>query len=153
MATISLSKQSNNKAKSGDIPDNTLITLITSIVNKDTKFKKVPKGVWLWNRTDNKFLCSASFRELMDISLLTIPDLDFWMEHLTIEDLGTLAETLTGVLLDSKPRNFICRITIPKVGKQIFRCFIEPLTNPVGKNYIIGIFCNITEIIFPENRN
>jgi len=153
MATIQLSKQKRNSIKSNDIPDDALVTLITTIVNSEAKFKHIPKGVWFWNRTDNKFLCSASFRELMDISILTNPDLDFWIEHLATQYLDTFAETLTGVLLDSKPRNFICRITIPKVGKQIFRCFIEPLTNPVGKLYIIGVFCNITETMFSENRN
>src|ERR1035437_8151206 len=109
MATISLTKRKHKKAKSGNIPDADLVTLITSIVNRDTKFKNIPKGVWFWNRTDNKFLCSASFRELMNISLLTNPDLDFWMNYLTTEDLDTLVEALTGVVLDSKPRNFICR--------------------------------------------
>jgi hypothetical protein len=154
MAKMLQLKSKNPKiTKDEFFSDSDLISLITSVINKEAKFKNIPKGVWFWNCSDNKFLCSASFRELMNISISTNPDLDFWMNYLAPEDLDTLVEALTGVILDSKPRNFICWIAIPKIGKQIFQCFTEPLTNPMGKRYIIGVFCNISERIFSDHRN
>jgi len=133
--------------------DNDLLMLIAIIINQNPKYQNLQKGVWIWNRTDKRFVCSAGFRDLMGIGVLAIPDLDFWFDKLAPDDFIIFTETLDGVIQDSQPHNCIFKITSQDSEKRIIQCFMESMASSHCRNYIIGVFYDISERIFSECRN
>jgi hypothetical protein len=133
--------------------DSDLMTLVTLIINEKPQFQNIRKGVWAWNQTDKRFSATASFRRMMAISPFDIPDLDFWIEKLAADDFIKFADTLEGVYQDAQSRACIFKITNPDSGQRIIQCFLENMKSPTGKKYIVGVFCDISEYIFSDNRN
>ena len=62
--TQQLKSKTAKNAKDEYFSDSDLITLIAIIINQNPQFQNIQKGIWLWNRTDECFRCSAGFREL-----------------------------------------------------------------------------------------
>ena len=141
------------RAKKFLMSDYVLIRLVSEIINKNPKYQNIEKGVWVWNRTDHRFSCSLSFCEVMNIPPWTIPDLDLWIKILSSNDLINFVDLMEGVLNDSKPRNCILELSMPDARRKIIQCFLETKTYPNNKNYVIGVFCDVTEIIFSHRKN
>ena len=59
--TLQLKSKPTKSGKDEYFSDSDLTTLITIIINENPQFQNIQKGVWLWNCTDNKFLCSGTF--------------------------------------------------------------------------------------------
>jgi hypothetical protein len=151
--TLQLNPKTLKSKKDEYFSDSDLMTLITIIINEKPQFRNLQKGVWAWNQTDKRFTCSASFRRMMAIPLLKIPDLDFWVEILAPDDFIRFADALEMVYLHSKSSTCIFKITNPGSGQRIIQCFLENMKSPNGKKYIIGVFCDVSEHIFSENQN
>ena len=141
------------KTKQFFMSDYMLIRLISEVINKNPSNQNIQKGVWVWNRTDHRFSCSLSFCQVMNIPPWTIPDLDLWIKILSSNDLINFTDLLEGVLNDSKPRNCLLELSSHDATKKIIQCFLETKTYPNNNNYVIGVFCDVTELIFSENKN
>src|ERR1035437_4845600 len=63
--TQQLKSKTAKNAKDEYFSDSDLIMLIAIIINQNPQFQNIQKGIWLWNRTDECFRCSAGFRELI----------------------------------------------------------------------------------------
>jgi hypothetical protein len=146
-------RRKNQKTKPYPMSDYILIRIVSQVINENPNQQDIAKGVWIWNRTDHRFSCSLKFCEVMNVQPWKIPDLDLWTEILNLNDLVQFAEALDGILKDFKPRNFVIRIKLPDKTKKIIQCFLETNTYANNKNYVIGVFCDVTERIFTNCKN
>jgi hypothetical protein len=154
MARMLLFKRRKNKKTTNiSIPDSALIRLVSQVITNESKDKSVEKGIWVWNRTDQRFSCSPQFNRLLNLSPWVIPDLDFWIDILKPIDLIKFAELMEDVLVNSKPGNFIFRASLPDGKEKMIQCLLEFMICPNHKNYVIGIFYEVAEPIYAYSKN
>ena len=153
MAKMLLFKRRKNKKTTNiSIPDSALIRLVSQIISNESKDKR-EKGIWVWNRTDQRFSCSLEFNRLLNLSPWVIPDIDFWIDILKPIDLIKFAELMEDVLVNSKPGKFIFRASLPDGKEKMIQCLLEFMICPNDKNYVIGIFYEVAEPIYSYSKN
>ena len=99
--------------------DRNLILFLNHFLHRNPIFKDIPKGIWIWNRREDHFVCSYGFCKIMNTSFITNPDFDFWVEILAPDDLISFVDALEGVLHDSRPRNFMIWRSCSNEAKRI----------------------------------
>jgi len=151
--TATLSKRRNKL--NDDISDDCLLLVISQLINKEPKLQSIPKGVWLWNRTDTYFRCSSVLYKIMNIHVPVVPDFDFWVKYLNCDGIIKFTDALESILNDSELRRFIFKLSFPNARSKIIQCILERFNNPdkSDKLYIIGAFCDVSESIFADTSN
>jgi hypothetical protein len=141
MPATTLSKRKHNIKD--NVSDDSLITLISTSINKRPEFQSAPKGVWLWNRSDAHFRCSSVLYKIMNIRVPVVPDFDFWVKHLNCDGIIKFTDALECVLKGPGLRKFIFILSFPNARGKIIQCILERFKNPdrSEKLYVIGVFC------------